>query len=290
MLPWYDERAATDRLAFACLLALTVHAAFILGISFSAEERQPPPRSLDVTLAHHPLEQPDETAEFLAQANQQGSGTEALASDPTTPFVSPFSDPEIHEPLVSERSLPDEQSAEHTVIESLRSDRQTPEATQEDSRHAVEPLPIDGDAERPNERELASLAARLDAQRRAYAELPRVHRITSVATRQATDAAYLFGWKQRVELVGNQNYPPEARRRRLYGDLRLLVALLPDGSVREIRVLQSSGYRVLDDAAARIVRLAAPFEPFPAELRAEADVLEIIRTWQFRSDRLTSSD
>lgn len=290
MLPWYDESAATDRLAFACLLALMVHAAVILGIGFGAEETQPPPRSLDVTLAHRPQEPPVDNPDFLAQANQQGSGSEASAAEPTTPFVSRFSDPEIHEPMLSEHLLPPEQSSEITVVESLRSDRQTPEATQEEPQREVEPLPADGDAERPNEYEIASLAARLDAQRRAYAELPRVHRITSVSTRQAADAAYLFNWKQRVEVIGNQNYPPEAKRRRLYGDLRLLVALLPDGSVREIRVLQSSGYRVLDDAAARIVRLAAPFEPFPVELRAEADVLEIIRTWQFRSDRLTSSE
>nr|MBP6382779.1 energy transducer TonB [Pseudomonadales bacterium] len=138
--------------------------------------------------------------------------------------------------------------------------------------------------------EIASLVARLDAQQKAYARLPRVERLTSAATRAAADAAYLYTWKQRIETIGNQHYPVEAKRRRLYGDLRLLVALRADGSVKEVRVLQSSGYALLDDAAMQIVRLSAPFEPFPPELRARADELEIIRTWQFRSNRLTSSE
>ena len=114
--------------------------------------------------------------------------------------------------------------------------------------------------------------------------------MTSVSAKRAEDAAYLQAWKERIERIGNQNYPPEARRRQLYGDLRLLVSLRPDGSVLQIRVLQSSGYAVLDYAAMRIVRLAEPFPAFPSELRANADVLEIIRTWQFRSNHLTASD
>jgi len=138
--------------------------------------------------------------------------------------------------------------------------------------------------------EIESLMARLDQQQQAYAKLPRVHRMTSVSARQTDDAAYLQAWKARVETIGNANYPPEARRRKLHGDLRLLVSLRPDGSVVQIRVLQSSGHAVLDYAAMRIVRMAAPFDPFPPELRARADVLEIIRTWQFRNDLLTASD
>ncbi len=82
-------------------------------------------------------------------------------------------------------------------------------------------------------------------------------------------------------MVGNLNYPEEARRNRIYGSLRLMVSLLPDGHVKDISVLESSGHRVLDDAAIRIVRLAQPFAPFPKDMREEADILEIIRTWKF---------
>ena len=89
--------------------------------------------------------------------------------------------------------------------------------------------------------------------------------------------------------VGNLNYPGEARRRNLYGELRLLVSITPDGALQEVSVLESSGHKILDDAALRIVRLAAPFAPFPEEMRKSTDVLEIIRTWQFRKGTYTSS-
>jgi protein TonB len=85
------------------------------------------------------------------------------------------------------------------------------------------------------------------------------------------------------------NYPAEARRQKIYGQLRMVVSLLPDGSIHNIEVLESSGQRILDDAAIRIVRLAAPFAAFPPELRKDVDQLEIIRTWKFeKGDKLSS--
>jgi periplasmic protein TonB len=88
-------------------------------------------------------------------------------------------------------------------------------------------------------------------------------------------------WRAKVERIGNINYPDEARRRRLSGSLLLDVALNPDGSVQEITVRRSSGHKVLDDAAIRIVELASPFAPFPPDIRGEVDVLHVTRTWKF---------
>ena len=91
-----------------------------------------------------------------------------------------------------------------------------------------------------------------------------------------------------MEAVGNKYYPEASLRYGLYGDLRLLVVIRKDGSLEDIRLLASSGYAVLDEAAMKVVRLAAPFAPFPAALRATTDKLEIIRTWQFQENRLSS--
>ena len=102
------------------------------------------------------------------------------------------------------------------------------------------------------------------------------------------DAAYLYQWRTQVEAIGNRHYPEESSRYGIYGDLRLLVAIRSDGSIDTIEVLSSSGHRVLDDAAVRIVRMAAPYEPFPPELASSTDKLEIIRTWKFRENRLSS--
>ncbi len=137
--------------------------------------------------------------------------------------------------------------------------------------------------------EIASLEARIDSETNTAAKSPRVRRLTSVSARQAVDAYYLQSWRRKVETVGNLNYPEEARREQLYGSLRLMVSITPDGALKDVRILDSSGFKVLDDAAIRIVRQAAPFAPFPEEMRQSTDVLEIIRTWQFRKNHYSSS-
>jgi protein TonB len=137
--------------------------------------------------------------------------------------------------------------------------------------------------------EIASLEARVDSEANTAARGPRVRRLTSVSARQTVDAYYLQSWRRKVEAIGNLNYPEAARQEKIYGSLRLVVAITPDGALKGVRVLDSSGHNVLDDAAIRIVRLAAPFAPFPDEMRQTTDVLEIVRTWQFRRNQYTSS-
>ena len=95
-------------------------------------------------------------------------------------------------------------------------------------------------------------------------------------------AYYLEAWRRQVERVGKLNYPGEARRRKLTGSLRLLVVIRADGDLADARLVESSGHAVLDEAALRIVRLAAPYAPFPPRIAAQADTLEIERTWRFR--------
>lgn len=94
-------------------------------------------------------------------------------------------------------------------------------------------------------------------------------------------AFYLEAWRRQVERVGKLNYPAEARRRKITGALRLLAVIDADGALVEATLMESSGHAVLDEAALRIVRLAAPFPPFPLDIRAAADRLEIERTWRF---------
>jgi periplasmic protein TonB len=129
--------------------------------------------------------------------------------------------------------------------------------------------------------EVARLEAELQSRETVLSERPRVRRISSGTPLSSEEALYLRQWEERVERIGNLNYPEEARRQNLGGRLRLLVVIHADGSIREAQLLTSSGHRLLDDAAIRILNLASPFAPLPESVRAEADVLEIIRTWQF---------
>jgi len=128
--------------------------------------------------------------------------------------------------------------------------------------------------------EMAALSAEIRRKLKAKAERPR-RKFISASTREYKYASYMEAWRAKVERVGNLNYPEEARRRGLTGSLILDVALKPNGSVDEITVRKSSGNKILDDAAIRIVNLAAPFAPFPDNIRAETDILHITRTWQF---------
>ncbi len=108
-------------------------------------------------------------------------------------------------------------------------------------------------------------------------------------TQEYVFAAYMDAWQRKVERIGNLNYPDEAKRHRLAGSLILQVDLNPDGTVRDVQLLRSSGEKILDDAAIRIVRLSAPYAPFTPAMREETDILQIIRTWQvLAGNRLTA--
>ena len=110
---------------------------------------------------------------------------------------------------------------------------------------------------------------------------PRIRTLAAVSTRQDDWAGYIDQFRQRVERVGNASFPAEARTQHLQGQVRLLVAIYPDGRVQRIQILQSSGHAILDRAAEQSVRQAEPFARFPASQQGQIDVLQIIRTWRF---------
>ncbi len=111
------------------------------------------------------------------------------------------------------------------------------------------------------------------------------HKYVSTNTQDMRYRSYMRAWVDKVERVGNMNYPEEARRQGLFGTLRVSVGVHPDGSLGAIEILQSSGFAVLDDAAIRIVELSAPFAALPEEITNETDILHITRTWRFTPDQ-----
>lgn len=270
-----------DRLTFTVFLAAGLHAAAIFGVVFTREPPEPAPRTLEVTIAQFASDAPPEDADFLAQHDQRGSGTLDERRDLTTTEAAEIPDLQVRQtqpeiplpPLAASAALPE----------------QADPLQQSETSEA--PVPSDATPEKPLDtqtlverfRELASLDARLDAQRQDFARKPRVRRLTSVSTRRTVDAYYMANWRRRIERIGTDIYQAGAHRKRLFGSLRMLVTILPDGSLKKISVLESSGHAMLDETAVRIVERAAPYAPFPEEMRREVDELEIIRTFQFRS-------
>jgi len=273
------------RLRNALIVALIVHAALALGVSFSNTDSRQYARQIEVTLATRPTDRLPEEALHIAQANQEGSGDEAPVDEVTSannlPAVAPTGQAamrsadeqsEIKRDVVSTTTV----SLPVTTTDTLEQEQRR------DSGEAVRP-----ELERLSE-EIETLEAALDRDTRTYSNQSRVRRLTASSARQSADAAYLLDWRQRLEAVGNKYYPQASVRYGLYGDLRMLVVIRQDGSLEDIQVLSSSGYAVLDEAAIKIVRMAAPYSPFPPELKATTDKLEIVRTWHFQENPLSS--
>lgn len=272
-------------------LSACVHAIIILGVGFTYFEELNSEPALEITMAQYRSEIAPEDADFLAQENQIGSGVLDQAAAPSTPFESDFNADNINEvlPVPKAPNIVNElQQQDTAVITALQDDDGI--AQQRELLEPEDEQPV-ADEVAPDELSLAiaSLQAQLDLKRQTYARRPRKYTISSASTKKSHDALYLDNWRRRIEAVGNINYPDEARRMQMYGNVRMLVALQPTGRINEVRILQSSGHTVLDQAALNIVNLAAPFEPFPDELRTEADILEIIRTFRFHEGNSLSS-
>jgi len=279
----------SERFGFTVFLSACLHVILIAGIGFAFLNESPATPAIEITLAQFRSEQRPEQADFIAQANQVGSGSVEERVAPATPIESAVHADTIQEvqpiPAVEASS---QQQDDTRVITATSAEQQISQQSESDvldnsRRLSEESAPQDIALA------IASLQAQLDLQQEAYAKRPRRYTISSASTQRRHDALYLDNWRKRIEFIGNQNYPSEARQNDIFGSLRMMVALRPNGTVAEIRVLQGSGHQVLDLAAVEIVQRAAPFDPFPAELRGEVDILEIIRTWRFMPGNAFSS-
>ncbi len=276
--------ASNDRLMLAVLIASALHVLAIFGITFDAWRARPTQHQVEVTLVQNPGRRPTQ-ADHIAQADQVGSGSEAQR-DFASGDLSALPQPVVQAAAAQASSAAGRERLATPAITSTSASRNVVDRRGEDQ--SLQDLP---EAERELARlhqELARLQADLDAQRNRQSRQNRVRRLDAVSARAAVDAAYLADWRRRVEAVGNQYYPEASLRYGIYGSLQMLVTVRSSGELEDIRILKSSGYAVLDEAAIRIVRMAAPYAPFPEELRATADKLEILRTWQFEQNALSS--
>jgi protein TonB len=178
--------------------------------------------------------------------------------------------------IKDKEAKPAEEVAKQQIPEENVRDKQVPE------KPALPPTPS-ATALMTNSFKIASLSAQIRRKLQAKAERPR-RKFISASTKEYKYASYMEAWRAKVERVGNLNYPEAARKKKLSGSLILDVALNNDGSINQITVRRSSGHKVLDDAAIRIVELASPYSQFPDHIREETDILHITRTWQFLND------
>ncbi len=280
-----------DRLGFTLFVATLLHLALILGVSFTLAKPGEISKTLEITLSTFKSEEKPKEADFLAQDNQQGSGTLEHKAAPKTTEQAPFQDSKVNK-VTPASAPPQTQRKEAATKAALATVKPQPQKAatrqkEDEPQPDAQPAPVFDAAQLSAD--IASLEAELAQEQQLYAKRPKIHRLNAASTMRDKGAWYKDEWRKKVERIGNLNYPEEARRQRIYGSLRLLVSINRDGTLYEVQVLESSGQPTLDQAALRIVRLAAPFAPFSGDL-ADIDRLEIIRTWRFeRGDRLSSN-
>lgn len=281
-----------DRLLMMILIAIAIHTLIILGISFSGndipEESKITPR-IDVTLVNTRSDEAPEKADYLAQANQEGGGNTQDKIRPETLFtpLAPTDEVKVTTPTPPSMDLPKEQKANRSEFMTLNSEKYRI-ATDTDPSKKTESKSKTAAQLISQSKDIASLEVELGESMRAYSAKPKLKYI-SAATKEYKYATYMESWRRKVEKIGNLNFPEEAKRRNLAGSLMLDVAINPDGTIRSLKVRRSSGHKILDDAAMRIVHLAAPFAPLSAAILKETDVLHITRTWQFLGGGMTTS-
>ena len=131
--------------------------------------------------------------------------------------------------------------------------------------------------------EMDRLQAQIDKQQEEYQKRPKKKYI-GARTKEYRFALYVESWRQKVERIGNMNYPEAAKTQKLYGQLRMTVGIKADGSLESVVIDQPSNYKLLDEAAKRIVELAAPYAVFPEDIKHDTDILYITRTWTFTQE------
>ena len=291
MVSGADGELSRERFRFMIFLSACAHALLVLGVGFTYLTDANNEATIEVTLAQYRSQiQPDD-ADFIAQENQTGSGSQHEATVPSSPFLSDLNDADINEVRPAPEAQVLNETPEQPNLTALTSIKAEQIIAQQ--RNAPEQKERQALSEQSSSEEIslaiASLQAQLDLQQQAFARQPRKYTLSSASARKSHEASYLDSWRRRVEAVGNINYPVQARQQQVYGNVRMLIALNASGQISETRIIQSSGESLLDQAAVDIVNLAAPFEPFPEELKAEADILEIVRTFRFHEGNTLSS-
>lgn len=277
-----------NRFHTAVIASVIAHMALLFGVTFKAANPAllDYTRSLDVVLVNARSLSKPIRPDVLAQHHLDGGGDVEEERQAQSPLPASAHDTQAATAAPAAPAAPPEE-APRRLVEQAQSDytaRPEREVAPEAPRPAP-PAPLDlAAASLEQARLMARISERLDASQKATRRV-----YIGARAQEFSHARYIEDWRLKVERIGNLNYPEAARRERIHGSLVLTVSIRADGSLEEARISRSSGSRILDAAALRILEMSAPFPPFSEEMRKSVDVLTFSRTWQFTtSDQLQS--
>ncbi|MEG9303505.1 energy transducer TonB [Psychrobacter celer] len=265
-------------LPMAIVIAVSVHVLIIFGISFSMGQ-DPAAMMQDVAKALTDNMQPNEDAHFIANASQIGGGTIEEQLRQETDQVSPLSAEQMSETqdVINLQRQTRQQRYQESYLRTTLSWRQA--AVESDNDSTQEQDDILAQEERLR-KQIETLEAQLSQRQQIYATKSKVVTVDSNSTTRGAAADYINTFREHVERVGNLHYPAQARAQGITGDVRLMVVISSGGNVKAIRLLESSGSTILDEAAKQSVRQAAPFGKFTEDMNDIVE-LRLIRTYQY---------
>jgi protein TonB len=293
-LPSVFAAGSPDRiLRIALAMSIALHV-IVLSLKFKFPEsftlKSTP--ALEVVLVNSKSATRPEKPDVHAQANLDGGGNtderrRAKSPMPALPQTRPGND--IVEQ--SQRRVQRLEQQQRELMTQLAKSPAPPVPAQAEARPEPTPEPpapeMSGQDLAARAIAMARLEAQIARQVDEYNKRPRKQFVGARAA-EVRFAQYVEDWRQKIERIGNMNYPADARGR-IYGSLRVSVGIRADGTVDSIEVDRPSGFQILDRAAQRIVKLAAPYAPFPPDIRRDTDILVITRTWVFApGDKLHS--
>lgn len=264
-------------------VSLGAHAS-VLAVRFVDEallRRRSSDTALEIILVNARSTMPPPKAEALAQANLDGGGANDSGRR-TSPLPSSFEMRDGESLEAARRRVEQLEQEQQELLARLATGEAVKHSPQKEQKQAQ----TDAGSEEQTREQLARMQAEIAKLVSDYQKRPRKHHFMP-STSEYRYARYVEDWRARLERIGNEHYPNEARGK-FYGELRMTVVIRRDGTLLEAVVEKSSGSPVLDRAARRIVNLAAPYPPFPPELSRDTDVLEITRTWIFTNDQFAT--
>lgn len=275
------------RLSMAMIFSIALHAFALFGLTLTlpdAKQLTSLAQPLQVVLVNAKTKTKPVKALARAQANLDGGGNteqdrQMKSSLPVLGNAQQFV------PEQAAKRITELEAESKQLLTQLKSDHQV--ATPDIKKPQPAPV-VSGKDLAQRSLEIMRLEAQINKNIDYYQKLPRRKNI-GARTQEYRFAQYIEDWRVKVERIGNLNYPEQARQQQLFGKLTLSVSIRADGSLEDVTVDRPSGQRILDAAAMRIVKLAAPYAPLPPDIRKDVDILTITRTWTFTtSDKLES--
>lgn len=288
VMPEPRVMSSNDALLLWLFIAAVVHIGIIFGVNFTRTEPEKFNRSINITIVNTPAKKAPKNAETLAQENQIGAGERIAKPQPPQQQIASESVSRPQPPV--EKIAPREsrprplekvltrKKAEKSMV--APSDIKVAEERTIEEKHVASPPRLSREL---LHQQITQLGTEIRHSQQS-GDQSKIKYVNMVSAHKYVAAQYLKDWEEKVERMGNRNYPEAAAQKNFAATLSLDVGIKADGSIYSMRIRKSSGIPELDEAAKNIVKMSAPFAPLPLELQKELNVLVITRVWKFSDE------